>query len=48
MRKPKKIKELKSVAFTLMLTPTEKELIERLADEKGIPQAQVLKHYFIK
>lgn len=47
MRKGKK-KELKTVKFMLMLTPSEKELIEKIADEKGVSMSTAIKHYYIK
>jgi predicted transcriptional regulator len=47
MRKGKK-KELRSVPFMVMLTPSEKELIEKIAEEKGISMSTAIKHYYIK
>lgn len=47
MSRPKK-KERKTIMFRLLLTESQKEYIERMAEEKGLSQSDVVRKYYIK
>jgi hypothetical protein len=40
-------KEYKTVNFMIKLTQSEKEMIERIAREKGLTQTQVIRQYYL-
>ena len=41
------IKEKKTVLFKLMLTPTEKDLIDKISHNTGLTKAQIVRRYYI-
>jgi hypothetical protein len=43
----KKVKEKKTVLFRFMITPSEKKWIEEKAEETGLTQSQVVRHYHL-
>lgn len=48
MSRPKKKEERKTVMFRLLLTPEQKAYIERMAEEKGLSQSDVVRKFYIR